>query len=236
MKFTNEDQIKYTINVRISGIDKDQYAILSRITSKNDPWNSEDDDKDFNCIESGHNQDSIELVFERKWKEISEASLMKFCKEIMQSILNWKSIDYIMKDFTYFLFNMVCIWDYEKDKRMEFRGKHDIDYEFFFKQTKINPDTFTIEMNCDEINTHHYFGRFDFNNIYNLAPFIMVSICHDHHLKVSYDDIDKALSYVAFHAISHPDEDEIVQDIKFETVNRIEFTGKMRFKLERRIM
>lgn len=236
MKFTNEDQIKYAINVKITGINEDQYAILSRIASKVDQWNNEVDNKDFDCIESGHSQDSIELVFERKWKEISNASLMKFCKEIMDKVdCGWRSIDdYIMKDFIYFFFNMVYIWGYAKNEKMEFKGKHDIDYEFSFSLTKINPDNLTIRMDCDELNIHPYFGMFRFSDIYNMIPFIMSSICHDHSLLVSYRDIETAVSYVALHATSHPDEDEITKDIKFETRDGKEFTGKMYFKLERR--
>lgn len=235
MKFTSKDQIKYAINVKISGIDKNQYAILSRIVSKYDPWNNEEVDKDFDCIESGHSQGSIELVFERKWKEINEASLMKFCKEIMYEVdFGWRSIDYILKDFTYFFFNMVYIWGYAKNEKMEFKGKHDIDYEFSFSHTKINPDSLTISMNCDELNIHPYFGRFSFSDIYNVTPLIMSSICHDHNLVVSYKDIERAVYYVALHAINYPDEDEITQNIKFETRDGKEFTGKMYFELERR--
>lgn len=235
MKFTDEDQIKYTINVKISGIDKDQYAILRRIASKNDPWD-EDVDKDFECTESGYSQGSIEFVFEKKWKEINEASLMKFCKEIMYKIdFGWRSTDYILKDFTYFFFNMVYIWGYAKNEKMKFKGKHDINYEFSFSSAKINPDTLTIAMNCDELNIHPYFGSFSFSDIYNTAPFIMSSICHDHNLVVSYGDIEKAVSYVAFHATNYPDENEITRDIKFETRDGKEFTGKMYFKLERKL-
>ena len=240
MKFTNEDQIKYAINVKISGINQAQYLIL-RAISNFDPFDNEDT-KDFDCLETGYNPGSvynpgsIELVFERKWKEISEASLMKFCKEIMYKVnWEWRSIDdYIMKDFTYFFFNMVYIWGYDNKEKMKFKGKHDIDYEFSFSKTKINPDTLVIGMNCDELNIHPYFGTFSFSDIYNVTPFIMSSICHDHRLVVSYKDIEMAVSYVALHATSHPDEDEITQDIKFETRDGKEFTGKMYFKLERR--
>lgn len=235
MKFIGTDQIKYAINVKISGIDQSQYAILRRITDKFDTWDNEDSNTDFDCLEGIYNPGSIELVFERKWSEISEASLMKFCKEIMYEVNSkWKSIDYVVKDFTYFFFNMVYIWGYDNKEKMKFKGKHDIDYEFSFSKTKINPDSLVIGMNCDELNIHPYFGTFSFSDIYNVTPFIMSSICHDHRLVVSYKDIEMAVSYVALHATSHPDEDEITQDIKFETRDGKEFTGKMYFKLERR--
>lgn len=235
MKFTGKDQIKYAINVKISGINEDQYAILRKITSKFDSFDDEYDNY-FDCLETGYNPGSIELVFERKWKEASAASLMKFCKEIMYEVnySEWRSIDYIMKDFTYFFFNMVYIWGYDNKEKMKFKGNHDIDYEFSFSKTKINPDTLVIGMNCDELNIHPYFGTFGFNDIYNATPFIMSSICHDHRLVVSYRDIETAVSYVALHATSHPDENEITQDIKFETRDGKKFTGKMYFKLERR--